>query len=127
MSAGAVLLAAAMTAFDDLGCTVFDAPPVRGALPHAVVEEPALGDWSTKTWVGREGQLVVSVHDAGERPLRLRTLAAAVEERLAAMMPDLGERWRLVAMRLVRTRLLRGPGDRWTATVVMQVRLWRGE
>lgn len=125
VSAGEVLQAAAVAALEGVGCGVFDAPPVRGALPHAVVEEPWLRDWSTKSWAGRQGRVAVVLTDAGERPVRLRRLAGAVEMRLAGMMPELGEGWRLVTMRLASTRLVQGPGDRWAATVTMTVRMWR--
>jgi hypothetical protein len=125
MSAAQALQVAVQGALGDLGCTVFDAPPVRGSFPHAVIEEPALREWSTKSWEGRQGRVAVMLHDAGERPVRLRALAAAAELRLAAMLPDLGDGWRLVTMQLTGTRLVQGPGDRWVATVGMRVRLWR--
>jgi len=55
---GRVVLQAAVVARLNavLDVSVFDAPPVRGGLPYAVVDEPVLSDWSTKTWVGREGR-----------------------------------------------------------------------
>ena len=80
MSAGAVLQAGVVARLADvLDCAVFDAPPVRAAIPHAVVEDPVLGDWSSATWRGREGRLVVSLHDGGERPVRLRAALGAAE------------------------------------------------
>ena len=79
MSAREVLLAATIARLRGTaglaGAGVFDAPPVRAALPYVQVEEPLLADWSTKSWAGREGRLTVLVLDGGERPVRLRTLA----------------------------------------------------
>jgi hypothetical protein len=106
------------------GTGVFDAPPVRAALPHAVVDEPLFTDWSTKSWTGREAKLSVLVHDGGERPLRLRVLAAAVEEALLTLAGDLEGGWRVASAALLRSRIVRG-GERWTAGIDVRVRLYR--
>ena len=105
---------------------VFDAPPVRAALPHALVEEPVLADWGTKDWRGREGRLAVTLVDGGERPVRLRGLLAAVEDWLPDMPPDLGAGWRLVQLRFLRSRMIRSgqaSGERWTGTAEFMVRM----
>lgn len=64
---GRVVLQAAIVARLNavLDVSVFDAPPVRGGLPYAVVDEPVLSDWSTKTWVGREGRILLTLFDGG--------------------------------------------------------------
>ena len=103
---------------------VFDAPPVRAALPHAVVDEPLLTDWSTKSWAGREARLAVSVYDMAERPVRLRTLAAAVEEALLSLGGELGDGWRIASVAPVRSRVVRG-AERWTASIEVRVRLYQ--
>ena len=103
---------------------VFDAPPVRGGLPYAVVDEPVLSDWSTKSFAGREGRVLLTLFDGGERPVRLRSLLAAAEEGLEALPPDLGEGWRVVRLALVRSRVLR-VGDRWRGTSEFLVRMYR--
>ncbi|WP_380783625.1 DUF3168 domain-containing protein [Sphingomonas sp. R86520] len=107
-----------------LDVSVFDAPPVRGGLPYAVVDEPVLSDWSTKTWVGREGRVLLTLFDEGERPVRVRSLLAVAEEGLEAVAPDLGEGWRVVRVALVRSRVLR-VGDRWRGTSEFLVRMYR--
>ncbi len=107
-----------------LDVSVFDAPPVRGGLPYAVVDEPVLSDWSTKTWVGREGRVLLKLFDGGERPVRARALLAAAEEGLEALPPDLGEGWRVVRLALVRSRVLR-VGDRWRGKSEFLVRMYR--
>jgi hypothetical protein len=108
------------------GVTVFDAPPVRGGLPHALVEEPVLADWGAKEVRGREGRLAVTLVDGGERPERLRALLAAVEAWVPAMPPDLGEGWQLVQLRFLRSRIVRA-GERWTGTAEFMVRGWETE
>ncbi len=125
MSAGAVLQAGVVARLADvLDCAVFDAPPVRAAIPHAVVEDPVLGDWSSATWRGREGRLVVSLHDGGERPVRLRAALGAAEAAVEGLDPLLSDGWRLVRAQLVRSRVLR-VGERWRGTSEFLVRMYR--
>ena len=125
MSARAMLSAAIVAALEGAGVTAFDAPPVRGALPHAVVEA-VLGDWSTKTWAGHEGRVTVRFADAGERPVRLRATIEEGEAAVMALGPAIGDGWRVVQMRCVRSRLVRS-GERWVGTSEFAVRMWREE
>lgn len=127
MSARALLQAAVVAALGPAlpGVRVFDAPPVRGGVPYALVEEPVLGDWSTKSWAGFEGRVTLTLVDAGERPVRLRGLVAAAEDALATLAPAIGEGWRIVQFRLVKSRVTRGGSDRWSATSEYFVRLYR--
>jgi hypothetical protein len=119
------LQAALVAALEAVPARVFDAPPVRGAVPYIVVEEPVLTRWGGAGIDGREGRVVVSLHDAGERPVRLRTLVAAVEAEGAVLSGDIGEGWRVVALRLVRSRIVRGDAERWTGHVEFSVKLYR--
>jgi len=110
------------------GLAVFDAPPPpRTALPHAVVEEPELSAWGAACLSVWEGRIAVSLHDAGERPVRLRTLGAAAEAALAGLGGEIGGGWRLTAMRPVRGRLKRAGPERWTWTDEYSVRLFRAD
>ncbi|MEG8044079.1 DUF3168 domain-containing protein [Sphingomonas faeni] len=125
MSGRVVLQAAVVARLNAvLDVSVFDAPPVRGGLPYAVVDEPVLSDWSTKTWVGREGRVLLILFDGGERPVRVRALLAAAEDGLELLDPVLGEGWRVVRLALVRSRVLR-VGDRWRGTSEFLVRMYR--
>lgn len=126
MSARERLQAACVAALTDAldGVRVFDAPPTRAALPHAVVDEPLLADWSTKDMAGREGRIAIGLVDRGERPGRLRALTSAAEDALMAMEWDLGGGWRVVALQLVRSRIVRG-GDGWVATSDFRLRMLR--
>lgn len=107
------------------GVAVFDAPPVRAAIPYAVIEPPVLADWSAKDWRGREGRIAVTAFDAGERPVRLRVLAGAIEDAVEAIGPPIGAGWRVATIRLARSRLARAGADRWTATSEFTVRIYR--
>lgn len=123
MSVQAILQAAVVASLEGLDVTgVFDAPPVRCALPYAVVEEAVLADWGTKDMAGREGRLAVSIHDGGERPARLRVLAGAAEDAVGAMPRALGEGWRIASLVFVRSRIVR-EGVRWVAVSEWRVRM----
>lgn len=106
------------------GVRVLDAPPGRIGGPYAVVDDPVLTDWSTKSWTGREGRLAVLLYDGGERPVRLRAACDAVETALADP-PVLSGGWRIVRLGFVRSRLARIATDRWSAVVEFQVRVMR--
>jgi hypothetical protein len=105
---------------------VFDAPPVRAALPYAVVSEAVLGDWSTKDMAGREGRVAVLLHDGGERPARLRLLTGAAEAAIEAMPRDLGDGWRIASLTFVRSRIVANGAGRWIASSEYRVRMLRG-
>lgn len=127
MSAAARLHAALAAALREGGglaalTAVFDAPPVRAALPHATVEETVLADWGTKDMAGREGRAAVTLRDGGERPARLRALAGAAEEAVLAMPRDLGGGWRIASLVFVRGRIAR-EGSGWAATSEFRVRM----
>jgi hypothetical protein len=124
MTARSVLQEAVVAALRGAGLTAFDAPPVRAALPHCVVDEAVLQDWSTKTWAGREGRIVVRFLDSGERPVRLRDAIEAGEAAVTAIGRTMPEGWRLVQMRVARSRLARS-GDGWLGLSEFAVRMWR--
>ena len=108
--------------------STFDAPPVRAALPYAVVEDAVLARWGGAGIDGREGRVRIVLHDAGERPVRLRALSGAVEDAVADVSGELADGWRVVALRLVRSRIVKSAGgDRWTATSEFAVKLYREE
>ena len=128
----ALLVAAAVARLKGMvglaGVAVFDAPPVRGGLPHLVVEAPLLSDAGVAGWSGREGRLTVVLEDAGERPVRLRALLAAVEAGLPGLAgAAIGDGWRLVTVRLARSRLARvgRQESRWQAAAEFAFRMWR--
>ena len=124
MSPREALQGAIVAALEGAGMRAFDAPPVRAALPHAVVGEALFKDWSAATWTGREGSLAVTFHDAGERPVRLRGVIGEAEAAIEAIGPSLGGGWRLVRMQLARSRLVRA-GDGWLGMSEFTVRMYR--
>ena len=123
MSAG-VVLHAAVLAHLKATCRVFDAPAARAAMPVAVLGEAVLGASDAAGVSGRTGTIVVDYVDTGESPARLRALVGAVEA--AAGVPrGLGEGWQLTGLRLTKSRIQRGKGDRWVASSEFAVRMYR--
>ena len=131
MSAGAAIQAAVVAALrarvEFAEVAVFDAVPVRVAVPYALVADPELADWSTKDWTGRSGKVAVTLHGTGERPMRVRALMGAVAETVEALAGELGAGWRSTGFRLARERLARTAAERWTATSEFAVRIYRVE
>lgn len=106
------------------GCPVFDAAPARARVPFGVVGEPVLLPWPASGVEGWEARVTLVLSDEGERPVRLRTLAAAAE---GVALPLVIEGWRVAGWRLVRSRMVRGSGGRWTATLEWVARVFRAE
>lgn len=129
MSAGGMLaeaIRAALTAHAPLAgglAGIFDAPPVRAATPHAVIGEAQLSDWGTKDMAGREARIVVSLHDAGESPARLRRLSGEVELAMEGLPRSIGGGWHLASRVLLRGRIERKGGGRWVATSEWRLRM----
>ena len=83
-------------------------------------------DWSAKALAGREGRFAVRLFDSGERPVRLRVLAGAVEDAVDAMPRGLGEGWAIASMVFVRGRIAR-EGQGWASVSEFRVRMLRTE
>jgi hypothetical protein len=122
--AGQALADAALVALGGLDGLngVYDGPPLTAAFPYALVETGPESDWSHKSGQGRELRLSILVRDKGERPARLRALAAGVEDALAGIGPDLAG-WRLVNLIFLRGSMLRENGAAWTAAIEYRARL----
>jgi hypothetical protein len=113
--------AAALAGVSGIG-RVYDAPPLQAALPNAVVSIDLETDWSHKSGLGREVRLAAAISDKGERPVRLRALAAEAEAALAGLSGALPG-WRLVTMQFLRARTVRSAGGAWTAVIEFRARL----
>lgn len=126
-SASGALVAAVLARLQGEDLTpliVFDAPPVRAALPYAVIEEPQLGAADAAGVAGRTGTLAISYWDAGERPVRLRSRVAQVEELIEQLPGALADGWRIGGLVLARSRLAR-TRDGWLARSEWAVRVFR--
>ena len=129
MSAAAAVLQAAVLAVlaadtELTGLRVFDAPPVRGLVPYAVIEEPVLESFDAAGVTGRIGTLAIGFRDEGEVPMRLRLLMAIAEEAVDLMPGTLADGWRIGGLVLARSRLARTK-DGWLGRAEWAVRVFR--
>ncbi|HEV2816060.1 MAG TPA: DUF3168 domain-containing protein [Allosphingosinicella sp.] len=123
MSAGQALIAAAAEALRTVpGLSgVHEAMPVQAAPPYATLEAGLEADWGHKSGGGRELRLTVTLRDSGERPARLRALAAAAQAALAGLAAVEG--WQLVNLAFVRGLTVAEGAGKWLAVLDYRARL----
>jgi Protein of unknown function (DUF3168) len=101
---------------------IYDGPPPRAAFPYISIANGLTSDWSTKTEVGREIRLALTVWDDGEEASRLSNLMAHVEDAIAAMPRDLPG-WRIASLVFLRSMVLREAAGPWAGLVEHRVRM----
>jgi hypothetical protein len=123
-SASAALVAAAMAALRDVAglSGVHEEMPIQAAPPHVMVGAGLETDWSHKSGAGRELRLTIILRDQGERPTRLRALAADAAAALEGMAAPLGG-WRLVTLVFVRSMTVAESVGRWALTLDYRARM----
>ena len=121
MSAGGALQAAVASALLPIGelAGVYDGPPARAAFPYVVLDGGTEVDWSHKSGAGREVLLAMSLWD--EQPLRLHSLADAVEAAVAGIGAVDG--WQLASIVFLRRRVVRDVAGPWAAAIDFRMRL----
>ena len=106
------MVAAALAAASDLLVTgVFDWVAPDAAAPYATVGADAVTDWSTKTGIGHEHRVQISVWDDQPGLTRLKNLAAAAEDAVRTVAGS-GGGHRVVSVLFVRAVFLKGT-DGW--------------
>jgi NaMN:DMB phosphoribosyltransferase len=129
-SASEALAARAVAALGAVeGLAVYDGPPVQAAAAYAVVETGPESDWGHKSGAGRELRLAATVWDKGERPGRLRALAAAAEAALGGLEGE-GGGWSIVTMHFLRSRTVAprkgSPDGLWAVGLEFRARMLAG-
>jgi len=124
--ASGALVSALVTALRDVPglSQVSDGVPLQAGDAAAVVEAGPETDWGFKGCEGAEVRVAVLVTCDGEAPGRPRLLAERVRAAIGAIAPDLGG-WTLVTLVLLRSRVLRTPGSKWTASLDYRARMLR--
>ncbi len=126
--ANLVLQAAAITALQThpaLAATlsgIYDGSPARAVFPYISVANGLSTDWGTKTQLGREIRLALTVWDDGDEPTRLQQLAGHVEDAIAALPRDLPG-WGIASCVFLRQLVLRDAAGPWAALVEYRIRL----
>lgn len=95
---------------------VYDGPPVDAVAPYLVIGGDLVIDWSTKTTVGHEHRVTISVWDAGPGAARAKAVMGEVEGEVAAMTGS-RDGTVLVSTRLVRSQVLTD-AEGWTRGLV---------
>jgi hypothetical protein len=116
---------AALGAHPGLSATlsgVFDRPAPRTPFPYVSVADGLSSDWSTKTALGREVRLALTVWDDGEEPSRIQALVGQVEEALVALPRDLPG-WRIASNIFLRSIIARNAAGPWAGLVEQRIRL----
>lgn len=124
--AAGALVAAMMAALRDVPglSQISDGVPLQAGDGAAVVEAGPETDWGFKEGEGTEMRFAVLVSCGGEAPGRARLLGEKARRAVAAVEPELGG-WRLVSLAMLRSRVLRAPGPKWTAVVEYRARMTR--
>lgn len=101
---------------------VYDGPPPRAAFPYISIGDGLVSDWSTKTAMGREIRLAITVWDDGEEPARLHDLIGHVEDAVAGIPRDLAG-WRIASNIFLRSFIARDPAGPWAGLVEYRLRV----
>ena len=98
--------------------------PLQAAAPYATVAAGLETDWGHKSGSGRELRLTVTLRDQGERPARLRALAAEAQAALDGLAMSDG--WQLVTLVFVRSMTVAEGAGRWAITLDYRARMLAG-
>ncbi len=101
---------------------VFDGPPSRAAFPYVSINDGATTDWSTKTALGREIRIGLTVWDDGESATRLHQLIGHIEDAVAALPRDLPG-WRIASLVFLRSFVARNPAGAWAGVIDYRIRM----
>lgn len=98
---------------------LFDGPPARASYPYVAIDTGTELDWSSKSHVGREVGLALTIWD--DEPSRLERLSERVETALSEVQGTVG--WQLVSLRFQRKRLVRDVAGPWALAIDYRARM----
>lgn len=101
---------------------VFDGPPPRARFPYLAIGDALEGDWSTKTEIGREIRLPLTLWDEEANPTRLNRLMAAAGDALAPLS-GVHQGWRIVSVQFLRSAVTRTAAGPWAGLIEHRIRL----
>jgi hypothetical protein len=101
---------------------IYDGPPPRAGFPYVSIADGIASDWSTKTAMGREIRLALTVWDDGGEASRQSSLMGHVEDAIAAIPRDLGG-WRIASLVFLRSMAVRDAAGPWAGLVEYRVRM----
>jgi hypothetical protein len=101
---------------------VYDGVPPLAAFPYVSIADGLVSDWSTKTAIGREIRVALTIWDDGEEATQLHQLMGQVEDAVAAVARDLPG-WRVASVVFLRSLIARDPAGPWAGLVEYRVRV----
>lgn len=123
LQAAAVAAVQAATGLEAL-TGIYDGPPPRALFPYVSIGSSLISDWSTKTEIGREVRLALTLWDDGAEPARLHRMIPDLEAAILAMPAQLSG-WRIISRTLGRVFLNRDPQGPWAGLVEYRIRLFQ--
>jgi hypothetical protein len=109
-------------ALNAAGVLVYDGVPERQAFPYIAVSDGLVTNWSTKTELGRDVRLALTLWDDGEAADRTHALMGAMTEAMAAL-PAMIPGWQIVTCSFIRSLIARDADGPWAGLVEHRVRL----
>lgn len=101
---------------------VFDGPPPRAVFPYVSLGDVLVSDWGTKTEIGREIRLPLTLWESGDDPSRISDLIGHLEDAVAALPRDLPG-WHIASLTFLRSIIVGDPVGPWAGLVEYRVRL----
>lgn len=101
---------------------IFDGPPPRSVFPYVSLGDALVSDWGTKTEIGREIRLPLTLWESGDDPSRISDLIEHLEDAVAAVPRDLPG-WHIASLAFLRSIIVRDPVGPWAGLLEYRVRL----
>ncbi len=101
---------------------VYDGPPPYASFPYISIDDGQISDWSTKTFIGREVRLALTIWDDGDEASLLHQLMGHVEDAIAALPRDL-QGWRIASNIFLRQLIARDAAGPWAGLVEFRIRM----
>ncbi len=101
---------------------IYDGPPPRAGFPYVSIADGITSDWSTKTAIGREIRLALTLWDDCGEASRLPDLIGHIEDAIAAMPRDLPG-WRIASLVFLRSVVVRDAAGPWAGLVEYRFRM----
>jgi hypothetical protein len=102
--------------------SVVEEAPARASPPWLGIAASAGADWSVKDAAGREIRVALEFHYRGDDPATGVAVAQAIEDRVASL-PRAQERFDIVSIVFLRSRVEQRPGNVRAALVEYRFRL----
>ncbi len=109
-------------ALNAAGVMVYDGVPERQAFPYIALSDGLVTDWSTKTELGRDVRLALTLWDDGQVADRTHAFMGAMTEAMAAL-PSTIPGWQIVNCIFIRSLIARDADGPWAGLVEHRVRL----